>query len=72
MILFLDETGHFTCSQKRTFSLATDTSELAVTRPELRLPFIFPTKKDQESLRCDERPLRCGVNRHNLSAARVQ
>src|ERR1700720_811579 len=27
MILLFDETGHFTCSQKRTFSLATDTDE---------------------------------------------
>jgi hypothetical protein len=26
MILPFDETGHFTCSQKRTFSLANDTS----------------------------------------------
>src|SRR4249919_346590 len=29
------ETGHFICSQKRTFSLANDTSGLATTRPEL-------------------------------------
>jgi hypothetical protein len=28
------KTGHFICSQKRTFSLATDISELPVTRPE--------------------------------------
>ena len=35
MILFLDETGHFTCSQKRTFSLATDTQGLATIHSEL-------------------------------------
>jgi hypothetical protein len=35
MILLFDETGHFTCSQKRTFSLATDIDGLATTRPEL-------------------------------------
>jgi hypothetical protein len=35
MILFFDETGHFTCSQNRTFSLATDNEESAVTRSEL-------------------------------------
>jgi hypothetical protein len=29
MILPFDETGHFTCSQKRTFSLANDTDGLA-------------------------------------------
>jgi hypothetical protein len=34
MSLLFDETGHFTCSQKRTFSLATDTSELAVTQAQ--------------------------------------
>jgi len=34
MILPFDETGHFTCSQKRTFSLANDTDGLAITRPE--------------------------------------
>jgi len=29
MILPFDETGHFTCSQKRTFSLANDTAGMA-------------------------------------------
>jgi hypothetical protein len=38
MILLFDETGHFTCSQKRTFSLATDTSGWAVIRQELENP----------------------------------
>ena len=37
MILLFDETGHFTCSQKRTFSLATDTEVWATTRPETDL-----------------------------------
>jgi hypothetical protein len=32
MILPFDETGHFTCSQKRTFSLANDTAGLPVIR----------------------------------------
>src|ERR1035441_5611235 len=42
MILFLDETGHFTCSQKRTFSLATDTSGLAVIGSEHRYVKLLP------------------------------
>src|SRR6266567_7638020 len=29
MILLFDQTGHFTCSQKRTFSLANDTSNVS-------------------------------------------
>jgi hypothetical protein len=32
----LNQTGHFTCSQKRTFSLANDTEESAVIHPEFQ------------------------------------
>ena len=43
MILLFDETGHFTCSQKRTFSLATDISGSPVIRPEFGKWVFFET-----------------------------